>query len=130
MGTPGPRGVTLDAGALIAFDRGDERVRALVRLAVDRRMAIIVPAGALAQAWRDGARQARLSMLVGSPSARVEVLDEALAKVAGALCGRTNTADVIDVRVALAAMASATTVLTSDPDDIRKLARTLAVEPV
>ena len=76
MGTPGPRPVVLDAGALIEFDRGAERMRALVRLARQRAVPLIVPAGALAQAWRDGRRQARLAALVGAPDTRIDVLDE------------------------------------------------------
>src|SRR5207244_6080296 len=77
VGTPGPRPVVLDAGALIEFDRGAERMRALVRLARQRAVPLIVPAGALAQAWRDGRRQARLAALVGAPDTRIDVLDEA-----------------------------------------------------
>lgn len=51
MGTKRPRPVVLDAGALIAVDRVDRRVIRLLELAQD----IHVPAGALAQAWRNPA---------------------------------------------------------------------------
>ena len=46
-------GLTLDAGALIALERGDRRVVALLREALDRRVRICVPAGVVAQVWRN-----------------------------------------------------------------------------
>ncbi|MGQ0778009.1 MAG: hypothetical protein ACT4NY_26965 [Pseudonocardiales bacterium] len=55
------RGLTLDAGALIAIDRGDEDIRALLRRARAHGWPIVIPAGTLAQAWRGGTRQARLA---------------------------------------------------------------------
>jgi hypothetical protein len=42
-------GLTFDAGGLIAVDRGDERVRALLRVARTAGLGIAVPAAALAQ---------------------------------------------------------------------------------
>src|SRR5690348_13815388 len=60
MGSPRPRAVVLDAGALIQFDRGHPRMRALIRLALDRSSPLIVPAGVLGQVWRDGSRQVPL----------------------------------------------------------------------
>lgn len=122
--------MTLDAGALIAFERGDERVRVTVRLAHERGLPILVPAGVLGQVWRDGARQARIAALVGSSGCHVEILDQALAKSAGVLCGRAGTADVIDATVVLAARTTGTCVLTSDPDDIARLDPTLQVEAI
>lgn len=45
-------GLCLDAGALIALDRGDRAVVARLFRAVELGLPIVVPAGALAQAWR------------------------------------------------------------------------------
>jgi len=55
--------VTLDAGALIAIDRGDGRMIALIQRVLDQGGSFHVPAGALAQAWRNGQRQATLARL-------------------------------------------------------------------
>lgn len=130
MGTARPAGVTLDAGALIAFERGDDRMRALVRLVHERDLSLVIPAGVLGQVWRDGSRQARLAILVGSSATSVEVLDAALAKAAGALCGRAGTADVIDATVVLAARARGTTIITSDPSDMVRLDPNVEIEAI
>jgi hypothetical protein len=53
--------ITFDAGGLIAVDRNDRRVIALLARAAERGMRITVPAGTLAQAIRNPARQVRLS---------------------------------------------------------------------
>ena len=53
--------LVLDTGALIALDRGDDRTWAALRAATRGAQAVQVPVGALAQAWRDGSRQARLA---------------------------------------------------------------------
>ena len=45
-------GVTLDAGGLIALDRGDRRVLALLARAAERGLRVTVPATALAQVIR------------------------------------------------------------------------------
>ena len=113
------RGLTLDAGALIAYERGNERVRALLTIAVEDALAIDVPAGALAQAWRGGPRQARLARLLTGQEVQVPALDEQVARAVGVLCGESEHADVVDVQVALHALVSGHHVVTSDPDDIR-----------
>ena len=130
MGTPGSRPVVFDAGALIEFDRGDSRMRALVRLARDRASTLVIPAGALAQAWRDGSRQARLAALVGSETTIVEVLDEPAAKAAGVLCGRSRTSDIVDASVVVAARAYGAVVVTTDPGDLRRIDPALDVHPL
>lgn len=127
---PGPAGLTLDAGGLIAFERGAMRVRAAIRLAEHHQLPIVIPAGALAQVWGEGGRQARLAVLLRSTASTVLSLDEGRAKAAGALCRRTRTADVIDASVALAAVQTNTTVLTSDPHDLSRLAPDVAIERV
>ncbi len=47
MGKESPRAVVLDAGALIAFERGDGRMRALVREALRLGARLVIPAGVL-----------------------------------------------------------------------------------
>lgn len=115
------KGLTLDAGALIAFDRCDRRVVVLLDEAERAGLSVVIPAGALAQAWRGGPRQARLARLVGSPPVQVVPLDEHAARVAGELCGVVGHFDVIDASVALCAAQRGHAVVTSDPGDIGKL---------
>lgn len=119
---PEPSGaVVLDAGALVAFERNDRRVRRLIELAIEHGRRLHVPAGVVGQVWRDGARQVRLVRLVSSDVLFVCPLDLAEARAAGALCGVTGTSDVIDASVALLARRHGASVVTSDPDDLRRL---------
>jgi len=121
VGPARPRAVVLDAGALVAFERNDRRVRRLIELAAEHGASLHVPAGVIAQVWRDGARQARLSRLVSSGLLDVRNLDLEEARAAGSLCGITGTADVVDASVALLARRHRAVVATSDPDDLRRL---------
>ena len=93
--------LVLDAGALIALDRNDRGAWAMLRVAADDASTVQVPAGVIAQAWRDGRRQALLARALSHCD---EVpLDGVVARAAGLLCGRSGTTDVIDASVALAA---------------------------
>jgi len=123
-------GLTLDSGALIAIEKEDRRVATLISRALALRAGIAVPAGVVGQVWRSGARQARIARLLRSPAVEVEPLDDLRARAAGQLCGITGTDDVIDASVALCARRRGQTVLTSDPDDIRRLDASLRDESV
>ena len=117
----------LDAGALIALDRDERDVWALLRRAVAAGDLLQVPAGVIGQAWRDGRRQVSLSRALAHCE---EVpLDGPVARAAGTLCGRTGQPDVIDASVAVTAAGLAplddVAVLTSDPDDIERLTAAL-----
>jgi predicted nucleic acid-binding protein len=114
-------GVTLDAGALIAIDRGDPRLQALLDEAAASGADIAVPAGAVAQAWRGSARQARLSRFLRLRMVTTVPLDEPEARAAGALCGRAGTADVIDASLVICARARNHAVVTGDARDIAAL---------
>ena len=58
-------GITLDAGPLIALDRGDRLVVALLARAGLRGLGLVIPATALAQAIRAPERQALLAGRLG-----------------------------------------------------------------
>ncbi|MBM4362335.1 MAG: PIN domain-containing protein [Deltaproteobacteria bacterium] len=122
--------VTLDAGALIALDRGDRRMIALLAEAVRGRTIFHVPAGALGQAWRDGATQATLARFLKGEGVRIEALDAHIARASGELCGHSRTRDVIDASVVLCAREHGGVVLTSDPADLRRLDGDLPLERV
>ena len=112
---------------MIAFDRADRFMLRLVELAVEHDRVLHVPAGVVAQVWRDGGRQVRLARLIGSSSLEVAPLDRAEAQATGALCGLTGTADIVDSSVVLLARRLRATVVTSDPQDMRRLDATLPV---
>lgn len=114
-------GAVLDAAALIGFERNDRRVVAIVQRALDHGDELIVPAGVVAQAWRDGRRQVRLARLLGSPVCEVECPDDTAARAAGQLLGVAGSTDVVDASVAVIARRRGLGVVTSDPDDIRRL---------
>jgi hypothetical protein len=116
------RGITLDAGALIAYERNVRHVVALLRRAVERELALVVPAGAIGQVWRNGRKQARLAGLLASDRVEVEPLDDRRAREAGQLCGARKTHDVIDASVVLCARARRHKIMTSDPEDLAQLA--------
>ena len=77
-------GLTLDSGALIGLERGEERIRALLRVALERGFSITIPAAVLAQSWRGGPRAARVARLLKDRE-RVELvsLDETEAYPSG-----------------------------------------------
>ena len=112
-------GLTLDAGALIGYERGDHRVRAWLEEAFERAAVPTVPSVVVAQTWRGG-RTARIARLL--KVCQVEVLDDALAREAGALLARSGTSDVADAIVVVSAARRRDVVLTSDPGDIGALA--------
>jgi predicted nucleic acid-binding protein len=123
-------GLTLDAGALIALERGDRSVRALVARAFERGDPITIPATALAQVIRTPVPQARLMRLCRQPQTRVAPLDRADAIAAGVLLGRTQTTDIADAHVVVCARRAGQAVVASDPDDLAALAPELRIVPV
>ena len=123
-------GAVLDTGALIAFDRNDRRVVAIVSRALEHSDALIVPAGVVAQAWRDGRTQVRLARLLGSPACEIVPLDDLAARAVGQLCGTTRTGDITDASVAITARQRGLRVITSDPNDIRRVDSRLDIVPI
>jgi hypothetical protein len=108
----------LDAGAFIAFEKGDHGMRA--RLAAARRLGLdlATTSPVVGQVWRDGRRQALLARLVAAT--HVHAPDVGAARRAGELLARTGGDDVVDALLADLA-GDGDTVVTSDPGDIRRL---------
>jgi len=123
-------GAVLDSGALIAFERGDRRMVAIVARARQRGDPLVVPAGVVAQVWRDGRRQSRVARLLSSPSCEVVAFDDHSARAAGQLCGVAGTVDVVDSSIVVVARRRALRVISSDPGDLRRLDPRLDVVPV
>lgn len=122
MGKASPRKVVvLDAGALIAFEKGDPRMRALLREIAATKGRLLLPAPVLAQVWRRPAEQVALRALASSVFAEIVPLDGLLAEAVGVLCGRTKTRDVVDAAVVLIARRASAVVVTSDRGDLSAL---------
>lgn len=124
MGSPGARrrvtnAITFDTGALIAIERRSRRMQALLDEIDRREWEIAVPAGAVAQAWRGGPRQARIAAVLSDERTEVVPLDDPVARAVGLLCGRSGHPDVVDVSVAICARQRNLHVVTSDPEDLR-----------
>jgi predicted nucleic acid-binding protein len=117
--------MTFDAGGLIALDRGNRRVLALLARAVERGFRVTVPATALAQAIRNPARQARLARLVRQATTDLVPLDGPDATATGLLLAASHTSDIVDAHVVVCARRADQVVVTSDADDLRRLDLTL-----
>jgi hypothetical protein len=114
-------GVTLDAGALIALDKGDRRMIALLEQTLAQGLRFRIPAGVVGQAWRDGRRQVILARLLRAREVEIVPLDGELGRACGELCGITGTSDVIDASVVIIARERNDVIVTSNPDDLRRL---------
>lgn len=110
--------LVLDAGALIAVDRRDRHVGALLRLAHTQGHRVTTSAAVIAEVWRDGTRQANLARVLAGVGARA--LDDPAAREVGTLLARSHTADVADAHVAVITEAG-DHVLTGDVGDIAQL---------
>ena len=112
--------LVLDAGALVAVERGEREVLALIKQELRDGRAPRTHGGVVGQVWRGGAgRQAILARLL--PGLDVLPIDVELGRRAGMLLGRAKRTDVIDAAVVLLA-ADGDIILTSDPEDLRALA--------
>jgi predicted nucleic acid-binding protein len=112
-------GLTLDTGALIAFDRRERRIIAILKDAERRGEDVVVPTIVVAEAWRGGPRSARTSHLLGA--CIVEPLLEGLARVAGEALARVPGASAPDAVVVASAAQRDDVVVTSDFDDLDDL---------
>ena len=102
-------GITFDAGGLIALDRKDRRVLALVSRAQELGL-------------RNPARQALISRLIRQPGTDLVHLNGPDATAVGLMLARTHTSDIVDAHVVICAQRAVQPVLTSDPNDIQQLA--------
>jgi predicted nucleic acid-binding protein len=112
-------GLTLDSGALIAFERADRAVVSYLKEALRRDVDITIPSVVIAEVWRGGPRAARVAGLL--PACVVESLDEPLARVAGETLSAVKNATVIDAIVVASAALRGDRVLTTDHGDLARL---------
>ncbi|MGH9188765.1 MAG: PIN domain-containing protein [Acidimicrobiales bacterium] len=115
----------LDTGALIAIDKRDRRVGAILRVLQRDGVPICTSAGVVAQVWRDGRRQVNLARVLSG--VEIAALDDRGGMRVGELLRTNRSSDVIDAHVALLVRPDAR-VLTSDDADIQALLRSRRVK--
>jgi hypothetical protein len=108
----------------VAIDRDDRAMIARLRVAQERGIELRTNPMVVAQVWRDRqGRQANLARLLRAVDVRA--IDHQDGRQAGVLLGRAGTADPIDACVVLLAEPG-DRILTSDPDDLTRLAAAAA----
>jgi hypothetical protein len=115
----------LDSGALIAIDRRDRAVGAILRVLHQEGIPLHTSAGAVAQVWRNGSRQATLARVLAGVD--VSAINHAAALRVGELLRTSRTTDLVDAHVALLVSAG-DRVLTSDPSDLDALLKTRRIK--
>jgi len=110
-------GLTLDAGALIAIERGDRGVAGLIRVALDGGARVTVPAPVVVEWWRG--QRGPIGRLLDAFD--VEPLGERLARVAGEALARVRDATAIDAVVMASAAARGDLVITADVEILERL---------
>lgn len=120
---PPPLGgrLILDTGGLLAWAYGNTLARAVIRSADRQIVFVIVPVVIVAQAIRGGAADAPVNIVLKRVGEFAPITLD-LARQAGALLAATKTTDVVDALVAAEALRLLpSTILTSDPGDLRRL---------
>ena len=112
--------VVYDAAVLVAADRNDRRAWAEHKARLEFGIVPSVPAPVLAQVSRSP-QQAQLRRFLSGCA--VVPLGESEAHEAGRLLGKARTADVVDAVVVTIAIRQKAMILTSDPEDIKRLVR-------
>jgi hypothetical protein len=114
----------LDAGALVAVDRGNRAMIARLRAAQRHGLDLRSNAMIVAQVWRDRhGRQAGLVQMLRAVDVRAVSPDDG--RRAGVLLGMTSTSDPVDATVVLLA-SPGDRIVTSDPQDLAALAEAAA----
>jgi len=112
--------LVLDAGAFVAVERDDRAMIARLRAAQQHGLDLRSNAMVVAQVWRDEhGRQARLARLLHAVDVRA--VEDRDGRAAGVLLQRNGSSDPIDATVVLLAEPG-DRILTSDPDDLSRLA--------
>lgn len=107
----------LDAGVLVAIDRGEASARALLTALLRAGRTPHTTHPVLAQVWRDGARQSRLARFV--QAAVVHPFEDGAA--VGAILARSGTSDVVDAHLVAVGIATGHPILTGDVRDISRI---------
>ena len=111
----------LDAGALVAVDKRDRVVGAMLRVLHRDGVPVVTSGGVVAQVWRDGSRESNLARIL--TGVVVDPLDDVVARRVGELLRRNRSDDLVDAHVALLVQPD-DQVITSDEPDVKALLRT------
>ncbi len=112
--------IILDSGAIIASERNDLTLAAILKAARKNRTPILVPATVVAETWRPSTH-ARTAHMFGSVDGFPE-LNEQSARQVGALLALSKTAAIVDGNVVAIAIAlRPATIVTSDVHDVTHL---------
>jgi hypothetical protein len=117
----------LDAGALVAVERGDRDAHDKIQDALRAGKPVRTSPNVVAQVWRNGAKQARLAKILRGIAIEPVTRDDGYR--AGELLGATRTKDVVDATVVLLAE-SGDRLYTSDMGDMQLLTETAGIKAV
>jgi len=109
-------GITLDTGALIALERKEKRIRAVLAAAKSRGLVVTAPAVAVIEWWRGAPMQSAILRQLS-----FEPTSEQIAKLAGDALASVRHATPIDAAVMASAALRGDMVYTSDMDDMHRL---------
>jgi len=113
--------LALDSGALVRAEK-NQRVEAIVRKWLREGARLLIPAPAIAESIRGGPKDAAANRLIKAVN-HVANTSESICRDAGVRLGSAASAATIDaIIVATAEAYLATDILTTDSDDIRRLA--------
>jgi predicted nucleic acid-binding protein len=119
--------IILDSGAIIASERNDPTLAAILKAARKNRTPILVPATVVAETWRGPRAHARTAHLFGSVDGFPE-LNERSARHVGALLAISKTAAIVDGNVVAIAIAlRPATIVTSDVHDVTHLLKSAKI---
>jgi hypothetical protein len=121
--------VVLDAGAFIALERRDRIMVELARRFASAGTSLVTSAGVVAEVWRGGTgRQIPIAFLLRRTT--VVDLTHPMARLIGRILGATGCSDPVDGHIALLARERGWPILSSDPDDLRAIDPSLAIERI
>ena len=107
----------LDAGFLISIDRSERTARTFLTAAARSETALHTTHPVVAQVWRNGSRQARLSAFL--KTIPVHPLDDG--RAIGQLLAQSRTSDVVDAHLVITAVRLGRDIVTGDPEDLTTL---------
>lgn len=114
------KSLTFDTGALIALERGDKRMRTVVKTVRISGAVLIVPAPVIIEWWRGTRRHRHLQSSILA-AVHIEPTTGELAKLAGEAIEAIHGATPIDALVMASAAQRGDLVYTSDFDDLQRL---------
>ena len=113
----------IDAGVLVSVDRGDQAALSFRTAAERAGQDLHTTAPVVAQVWRNGTTQARLSHFLKTVS--VHPFDDVDGRRVGEILGRSGTTDSTDAHLVVTAFNLGLDIVTGDLQDIQALTASL-----